>query len=120
MSISDRSTESVVIQQRNVGPIPLSPGYIVAGINLAILETPMTAQAAEVHKLTLQHTGLHQTRWRAFQAPYATAADPVKKHLPDVMNALDAAEDAAVAMQRAAAQPVAHHYELKAAPAKNE
>jgi lysophospholipase L1-like esterase len=87
------------------------------GINLAVLETPMTAQAAEVHKLTLQHTALHQTRWRAFQVPYVAAADPVKKHLPDVMNALDTAEDAAVAMQRAAAQPVERRYELKAVSA---
>jgi lysophospholipase L1-like esterase len=86
---------------------------LAAGINLAVLETPMTAQAAEVHKLTIQHTALHQTRWRAFQVPYAAAADPLKKHLPDVMNALDTAEDAAVAMQRAAARPVERRYELK-------
>lgn len=95
-------------------------GQLAAGINLAVLETPMTAQAAEVHKLTLQHTALHQTRWRAFQVPYTAAADPVNKHLPDVMNALDAAEDAAVAMQRAAAQPVARRYELKSVSAGKE
>lgn len=115
--LAEGNYELFIDGQRTGG---FTAGQLAAGINLAILETPMTAQAAEVHKLTLQHTALHQTRWRAFQVPYATAADPVKKHLPAVMNALDAAEDAAVAMQRAAAQPVAHHYELKTASAKNE
>ena len=91
---------------------------LAVGINLAALETPMTAQAAEVHKLTLQHTALHQTRWRAFQVPYANATCSIKNHLPNVMNALDEAEAAVVAMQRAASQPVARHYELKRTPPK--
>ena len=93
-------------------------GQLAAGINLATLETPMTAQAAEVHKLTLQHTALHHTRRTAFQVPYANADDSVKKHLPEVMSALASAEEAAVAMQRAIAQPVLRRYELKPASAK--
>lgn len=86
---------------------------MAAGINLAELKTPMAAQATEVHNLTLQHTALHQTRWRTFQVPYSNAREAVKKDLGQVMSALDAADDATVAMQRAAARPVPHRYELR-------
>jgi hypothetical protein len=39
------------------------------GINLAILPTPMAKQAAQVHKLTLQHNNMHFQRWRQVQVP---------------------------------------------------
>lgn len=114
-ALAERSYE-LFIDGKRVGRF--SPQQLAAGINLAALETPMTAQAAEVHRLTLQHTALHQTRWRSFQVPYAKAEGPLKGHLQQVLNTLAEAEIAAVAMQHASAQPVAHQYELRAAREK--
>jgi lysophospholipase L1-like esterase len=85
---------------------------LAAGINLAVRATPMAAQAADVHKLTLQRANLHNIRWRAFQVPYANSAPAVKDGLPAVLESLDAADRAAAVMQRAAAQPVAHQFKL--------
>ncbi|MFA6961892.1 MAG: GDSL-type esterase/lipase family protein [Opitutaceae bacterium] len=91
---------------------------LAAGINLAVLATPMAAQAAEVHKLTLQRANLHNIRWRAFQVPYANATPAVKEGLPAVIESLDAADRAAAVMQRASAQPVAHQFKLIALSAE--
>ena len=83
------------------------------GINLATQHTPMTDQAAAVHALTLQHTGLHQTRWRTIQMGLKDAkTDAVKTTLVPLLKALDAEEDMVIAQQRAAAQPIVRHYEL--------
>lgn len=83
------------------------------GINLAVQHTPMTDQAAAVHALTLQHTGLHQSRWRNYQLGLNDAkSEAVKNALAQLLNALDAEETAVVAQQRLAAQPVARRYEL--------
>src|SRR5205814_1270693 len=41
------------------------------GVNIALFPTPMFKQAAEVHKLTLEHNNLHFTRWRNIQIPLA-------------------------------------------------
>ncbi|EIQ01732.1 lysophospholipase L1-like esterase [Opitutaceae bacterium TAV1] len=90
-----------------------TPAQLAEGINLATLATPMAAQAAEVHKLTMQRANLHNIRWRTFQVPYANADEAIRASLPDVMKALDDADLAAARMQRAAAQPVVRRYELK-------
>lgn len=83
------------------------------GINLAVQHTPMTDQAAAVHVLTHQHTGLHQSRWRNYQLGLNDAkSDAVKNALAQLLNALDAEEAAVIAQQRLAAQPVARRYEL--------
>ena len=39
------------------------------GVNLAEYATPMSRQAADVHKLTLQHNSIHFARWRMVQVP---------------------------------------------------
>jgi lysophospholipase L1-like esterase len=91
---------------------------LATGINLAVQSTPMTAQAADVHKLTLQRANLHNIRWRVFQVPYANAASPIKESLPAVMESLDAADQAVAVMQRASAQPVAHAFKLIALSAE--
>ncbi len=83
------------------------------GINLAVQHTPMTDQASAVHTLTLQHTGMHQARWRTYQLGLKDAkTDAVKTALAQLLKALDAEEDVVIAQQRAAAQPVARSYEL--------
>ena len=79
------------------------------GINLAALATPMTAQAAAVHSLTMKRSDLHQLRWRQVQMIYQ--AENILR-LPAVLDNLDAIEDELAARQRAAAQPAACFYEL--------
>ena len=83
------------------------------GINLSIQHTPMTDQAAAVHAITLQHTGMHQARWRVYQMGLKdVTAEAVQTPLAQLLKALDAEEGKVIAQQHAAAQPVAHRYEL--------
>jgi lysophospholipase L1-like esterase len=67
---------------------------LAGGINLATLPTPMYAQAEQVLTLTNQHDSTHEDRFHAFLPP------------------LEDQEQSIVAQQRAAAQPVVHHFEL--------
>jgi len=83
------------------------------GINLAILPTPMAKQAAQVHKLTLQHNNMHFQRWRQVQVPLEKNESPrVQKAVKDLMMALDDEEAEIVKQQRAAAQPSRHQFSL--------
>ncbi len=84
------------------------------GINLAVLDTPMLKQAMEVHQLTLQHNNIHFARWRQVQVPFAKdETEQVRQATQELMHALDEKESEMINRQYAAAQPVAHHYELK-------
>jgi lysophospholipase L1-like esterase len=83
---------------------------LAEGVNLATLPTPMKAQAAKVHQLTLGHANVHQARWRNIQVPYQAAKSPNKAR---AIEALDAFEADLVAEQRAAARPKSHTFELK-------
>jgi lysophospholipase L1-like esterase len=79
------------------------------GLNLAMLETPMMKQALAVHTLTVEHNNIHQARWRSVQVPL------VEQDIPEMykaLNALDKLESKLVELQRKAAQPKIHHYEL--------
>jgi hypothetical protein len=87
----------------------LSAEQLGAGINLAILPTPMSRQAAEVHALTLKHNNIHFARWRQLQVPLEKERPA---HLQAAMDALDAVEKDLIDQQRAKAQPKLHHYEL--------
>jgi lysophospholipase L1-like esterase len=78
------------------------------GINLAEYPTPMAQQAAEVHKLTLEHNAIHFARWRSVQVPldgqgFRAIAGRI---------ITDALEEQIVLAQRIAAQPKRHQYEL--------
>jgi len=84
---------------------------LAAGVNLAVLPTPMARQAAEVHALTLQHVAIHQTRWRQVQVPLEKGGAP---HLGEALQALDELEADLVRAQRAAALPKAHQFEVTA------
>ncbi len=103
------------IDGRTLGVFPVSE--LVTGLNLAVLATPMAAQAAEVHKLTINRANLHNTRWRSFQVPYANTSANLKPHLEGVMTALETATREAAAMQRAAARPTPHQFKLVAVTA---
>lgn len=80
-----------------------------AGLNLANFETPMWAQGARVHALTLKHAGIHNTMWRNVQVPMETEK---VASLQPALDALDALDRELIQQQRAAAQPVAHHFEV--------
>jgi lysophospholipase L1-like esterase len=80
-----------------------------AGVNLALLPTPMLKQAQVVYGLTVQHNDLHAARWHILQVPFQS--DP----LPDLesgLQTLDQLEAEIVQRQRAAALSKPHRYEL--------
>ena len=101
------ATYSLRIDGQVVGSF--SSEQLAAGINLAELPTPMVDQAAAVHALTLQHTAIHNTRWRQVQVPLQRVNAP---EVLDALKALDLLEAALVREQRAVAQPLARKYEL--------
>ena len=80
-----------------------------AGINLAVLPTPMAKQAAKVHDLTLKHNDVHFARWRDVQV---TLQDYKLSREAAAVEALDQLEDEVVRQQHAEAQPKPRHYEL--------
>ncbi|HEX6545226.1 MAG TPA: SGNH/GDSL hydrolase family protein [Bryobacteraceae bacterium] len=79
------------------------------GVNLALLNTPMSQQAKEVYQLTVDHATLHNDRWRNIQVPLAKYTLPQAK---TAMDSLDQLEAAVVAKQRETAQPRAHTFQL--------
>ena len=86
---------------------------LAADVNLAALPTPMTRQAANVHKLTLEHNNQHFARWRNVQVPLASSKSArVRKALSELLAGMDEDEAETVQQQRAAAQPKPHDYEL--------
>jgi lysophospholipase L1-like esterase len=89
-----------------------SDSELASGVNLAVLDTPMSKQAMEVRDWTVRHIDIHQFRWRTLQVPLENsgitdAAQAIKD--------LDATEAEVVAKQYAAAQPRPHVYQLTAA-----
>ncbi|WP_406700655.1 SGNH/GDSL hydrolase family protein [Singulisphaera sp. Ch08] len=87
-----------------------SKDQLAEGINLALLTTPMTKQASEVHNLTLKHNNIHFTRWRSVQVPLSGIKSA---HLDEAIADLDRVEAEVIDQQRAAAQPKPRRYELK-------
>ncbi len=89
---------------------------LAQGINLATFATPMTQQANAVLGLTRRHNDQHFERWRTFQTALTARNNAaLNAALPPLLAALDADEARTVTAQRAAAQPVPHHYEIRAA-----
>jgi lysophospholipase L1-like esterase len=86
---------------------------LAAGVNLAMLSTPMAKQAADVHALTLKHNAVHFTRWRTIEVPLER--DQLTKARP-AMEALDEVEKEIVARQRELAKPTPHRFELVREP----
>jgi lysophospholipase L1-like esterase len=84
---------------------------LATGINLAILDTPMSKQAMAVRDLTVKRLDVHQQRWRTFQVPL-TPLDLL--HLDEADKAMDAVDLELTAKQRQAAHPLPHEFELVA------
>jgi hypothetical protein len=79
------------------------------GINLALLDTPMTRQAKEVYDLTVSHCDVHNDQWRNMQVPLA------KYNLPQTQSAMQAADSLETGIlnkRREVAKPTAHEFEL--------
>lgn len=85
---------------------------LAIGINLAILNTPMSKQAMTVRDLTLKRLEVHNQRWRTYQVPM-TPLDLL--HLDETLKALDALDVELAAKQRQAAHPLPHEFELVSA-----
>ena len=102
---------TLLIDDHEVGDF--TGGQFAAGVNLALQETPMTQQAAQVAGLTTKHNDLHFRRWRSIQVPLEQdATDAIKQALPPLLAALDAQEADIVKQQQAAAVPIARRYRL--------
>jgi hypothetical protein len=86
-------------------------GELAAGVNLAILKTPMTEQAEEVYELTVSHCDIHNGRWRTIQVPLAK--DNLAETAP-AMAADDALEAAVIRKRQEVVQPKPHHFEIVA------
>ena len=68
----------------------------------------MAKQAAEVHKLTIEHNDIYFARWRMVEVPLDGQGFPLTSAEPS----LDALENQVVLAQWVAAQPRMHQYEL--------
>ncbi len=84
-----------------------------AGVNLATLRTPMWAQAAQVHALTLRRANVHNTRWRSLQVPLSKDG---LANLDKATEAIDAITAELAQKQRETAQPVSHQFDVVAGP----
>lgn len=87
---------------------------LAAGVNLALLSTPMAKQAGDVHDLTVRHNDIHFRRWRQVQVPLAGDKTPaVQKAVDELSSALDEEEAGVIKQQRETAQPKAHRFNLR-------
>lgn len=98
---------TLLIDGTNIGNF--SSTDLASGVNLALLNTPMSQQANEVYQLTIDHATIHNDRWRNIQVPLAKYSLPQAKA---AMDSLDQLEAALVAKQRETAQPRAHTFQL--------
>jgi lysophospholipase L1-like esterase len=89
-----------------------SEAELAKGVNLAVLDTPMSKQAMEVRNWTVRHIDIHQFRWRTLQVPLQ---DVGIHDLGQSMQDLASIEAEVVAHQYEAAQPKPHVYQLTAA-----
>ncbi len=79
------------------------------GINLGSYRTPMAEQAMDVLTLTTLHNNAHFARWRQIQVPLQVKS---LASLPATLAAMDQLEAELERLQREAAKPKPHHYEL--------
>ena len=91
------------IDGREIGEF--SAEQLAAGINLALLETPMLEQARRLGADTEIRTTIDRQL-------FDLAVKPQDQVTPEAVKQLAEAEEKAIARQRADARPVAHQYEL--------
>jgi hypothetical protein len=79
------------------------------GVNLALLDTPMTRQSKEVYDLTVSHCDVHNDEWRNMQVPLAKYNF---SQTEGAMQAADSLETAILKKRREVAKPIPHKFEL--------
>lgn len=79
------------------------------GVNLALLDTPMTRQAKQIYDLTVSHCDVHNERWRTIQVPLSAYDLPATVA---AMQAADKLEQAIIEKRRQLAQPVEHKFQI--------
>jgi hypothetical protein len=84
---------------------------LARGVNLALLPTPMLKQALAVHALTARRNLIRLARWQGVQVALQNETSP---RVVEALSALDALDNEIVQQQKAAAAPVAHHFQLVA------
>ena len=87
-----------------------------AGINLALLDTPMKKQAARVFHLVQERENVHFGKWKRVMFPLEGLS---LAHKQRAIEALTTLEQDLQEEQHAAAQPRSHHYELHPTNAAN-
>jgi lysophospholipase L1-like esterase len=90
-----------------------SDADLAQGVNLAVLDTPMSRQAMDVRDLTVKHLDVHQQRFHTLQAQLQGLD---LQHLDETLKDLDTLDNEIVSRQRATAQPRSHVFAL--APAQ--
>jgi predicted GH43/DUF377 family glycosyl hydrolase/lysophospholipase L1-like esterase len=84
-----------------------------AGVNLAVLETPMRAQAWRVHELARNRAEAHNQRWRSIQTHGWLGREKAgEREKRAAMAALDKYDAALDREARKAAQPQPHRFTL--------
>jgi hypothetical protein len=82
---------------------------LARGVNLALLNTPMTRQAKEVYDLTVSHCDVHNDQWRNMRVPLLKYNFGQTQ---SAMQAADALETAILNKRGETARPVAHKFEI--------
>lgn len=88
-----------------------SARQLQGGVNLAMLRTPMSEQAAEVQELTIEHSDVHFARWRTVQVPLENSPGEADA----AIKALDDLDEALVRGRHNAAQPRIHRFAISPA-----
>lgn len=105
----------LMIDDKEIGVFSASD--LAAGLNLAMLNTPMRAQASRVLDLVRNRTEAHNIRWRDIQTHWGLGPEKAAmKEKDEVYAALDRYDAALDKETRKAAMPVAHKFELVAVP----
>jgi len=85
---------------------------LAQGVNLAVLDTPMSRQALKIRDLTVERIDIHQQRWRTVQVPLQ---DLNLEHLSEAEKGLDDLEADIVKNRQEAVQPRPHAFLLSPA-----
>ncbi len=102
---------SVKIDGNEVGTF--GEAQLASGVNLARYDTPMMEQADKVLTLVWHRVDIRFYGWRAIQVPLQHDETPgLQQAISNILTILDREQDNLIAQTRAAAQPLAHHYEL--------
>ena len=107
--------QTLSIDGKSVGTF--SADELASGINLALLDTPMRAQALRVHELVRNRAEAHNQRWRNVELGWFLGGEKAAmKEKTDVLKAFDKYDAALDKEARRVAQPVPHQFTLVPAP----